>query len=282
MDRRPQPAVSSTECRPPRGPAPRRPFPARSRRTPDTRAGRTSTAARRTSPARAPARPRIPRRPEPGGRRARSPRRPRFPSTSTTSERAPRAAPSVASPSASALTSLSTTTGRPTRAPSSAARARPSSCGHLSHRPPDDTAIRVDRASHADSNGPDRAGRTAGLLGRFGDERDDRLEGIARAGVGGRARVRDHVAVSGDDADRRRRAADVHTQDPRRPSAAARGGAHRLEIAEVAECDAEARGRATRGRGAETDHLRLALASIAAVRERVVAPAGMRHELGHA
>src|SRR2546425_9131184 len=47
------------------------------------------------------------------------------PGASTTSERVPRPAPNIHSPSASALTSLSTNAGRPNRSASSAASARP-------------------------------------------------------------------------------------------------------------------------------------------------------------
>src|SRR5438132_8645703 len=55
-----------------------------------------------------------------------------------------------------------------------------------------------------------------------------------------------------------------------------------LELAEVAESNAQARHRGASRRRPQADHLGLALPSVAAVGERVVAPARMRHELGHA
>src|SRR2546425_9353392 len=55
-----------------------------------------------------------------------------------------------------------------------------------------------------------------------------------------------------------------------------------LEVAEVAEPDAEARGRRARARRPETDHLGLALSPVPAVGERVIEPAPGRHELGDA
>src|SRR3989454_3386026 len=53
-----------------------------------------------------------------------------------------------------------------------------------------------------------------------------------------------------------------------------------LEVAEVAEPDAEARGRRARARRPETDHLGLALSPVTAVGERVIEPSRVRHELG--
>src|SRR5713101_2069294 len=53
-------------------------------------------------------------------------------------------------------------------------------------------------------------------------------------------------------------------------------------VIEVAEPDAEARGRRARARRPETDHLGLALSPVTAVGERVIEPARVRHELGDA
>src|SRR2546426_293389 len=55
-----------------------------------------------------------------------------------------------------------------------------------------------------------------------------------------------------------------------------------LQLAEVAEGDPETRECRTGGGCPETDHLGLALPSIAAIGQRLVEPAGMRHELGDA
>src|SRR2546426_5228103 len=53
-----------------------------------------------------------------------------------------------------------------------------------------------------------------------------------------------------------------------------------LEVAEVAEPDAEARGRPARAPRPETDHLRLAPSPVPAVGERRIRPTPVRHELG--
>src|SRR5207244_10371493 len=63
------------------------------------------------------------------------------------------------------------------------------------------------------------------------------------------------------------------------PSRSAPSAMARLEIAEVAEGDAQRHGGGACRRCAEADQLGLALARIPALRERVVEHAGMSHEL---
>src|SRR5262249_32688100 len=156
---------------------------------------------------------------------------------------------------------------------------------------PDDPLSGVDRPGHADTDRSDRASRAAGALGDLAEELDDRVERISAGGPGWSARLRDHVPVPRDEADGPRGAADVDADGDAAPRSAPSPGAappalttrrdaHRLKLAEVAERDAEARRRGARGRRTEADHLRLALSAVAAVGQRVVAPARVCHELG--
>src|SRR2546430_2715470 len=196
------------------------------------------------------------------------------PGASTTSEPAPRPAPNIHSPSASALTSLSTNTGRPNRSLSSAASARPASSGTWgtgsptrprsgSTAPGTPTPMaasappRPSASARTAAISPTIVGSAGPLPSRWGDTR------CSMSTLPSRATTPAAVVLA-------------PTSTPSRSASSSMG---RLEIAEVAEGDAQRHGGGACRRCAEADQLGLALARIPALRERVVEYAGVSHGL---
>src|SRR5213593_2642 len=196
------------------------------------------------------------------------------PGASTTSEPAPRPAPNIHSPSASALTSLSTNAGRPNRSLSSAASARPASSGTWGAGSPTrpetgSTAPGTPTPMAASARPrPSASARTAAI--------SPTIVGSARPLPSRWVDTRCSMSTS---PSRVTTPAAVVVAPTSTPSRTASPFMRRLEIAEVAEGDAQRHGGGACRRCAEADQLGLALARIPALRERVVEHAGVSHEL---
>ena len=187
-------------------------------------------------------------------------------------------APNVHSPSASALTSLSTNAGSPKRSRQQLGQRPAASSGTWCAGSPIRPLGGVDRARHADA---DAADRVAGRSRRSGHAAISATIVVqARP-----ARRRASGALLDDDlAGRVTTPAAVVVPPTSTPTIADHRASPRhrpgspSEVAEVAEPDAEGRRGRARGRGAaETDHLDLALAAVAAVGEVGVEPSRDAH-----
>src|SRR2546422_117383 len=196
------------------------------------------------------------------------------PGASTTSEPAPRPAPNIHSPSASALTSLSTNTGRPNRSLSSAASARPASSGTWGTGSPTrpetgSTAPGTPTPMAASARPrPSASARTAAI--------SPTIVGSPRPLPSRWVDARCSMSTSPSRATTPAAVVVAPTSTPSRSASSSMG---RLEIAEVAEGDAQRHGGGACRRCAEADQLGLALARIPALRQRVVEHAGVSHEL---